>query len=78
MRCGNSHCIALLNVGYVMSWGGNQYGQLGNQKRSLSKVPVILKMFNKKKVTGVFAGQQSSAVIVEEELAKAEGKQSKG
>lgn len=56
LQCGKNHCIALLNVGYVMEWGHNELGQLGNEKRSASFSPVIVKHFSGKKVVSVFAG----------------------
>lgn len=65
VQCGKGHCLALLNIGYVMEWGDNEYGQLGNKKRSPSLVPIILRDFVGKKVVGVFAGENSSGVIVE-------------
>lgn len=30
VACGSYHCLALLGDGSVASWGGNDYGQLGN------------------------------------------------
>lgn len=65
IECGKNHCIALLNIGYIMEWGDNERGQLGNKKRSPSLAPILLKDFTGKKVVGVFAGENSSGVIVE-------------
>ena len=65
LQCGKSHCIALLNIGYIMEWGDNQFGQMGNGKRSIVMTPIVLKDFKGKKVKGVFAGQNKTAVIVE-------------
>jgi alpha-tubulin suppressor-like RCC1 family protein len=64
LECGNNHCIALLNIGYVMEWGDNEYGQMGNKKRSLVNRPIIVKEFIGKKVKGVFASHNSSGVII--------------
>lgn len=64
IQCGKGHCLALLNIGYIMEWGDNEYGQLGNRKRSPSLVPMILREFVGKKVVKVFAGDYSSGVIV--------------
>ena len=43
LACGNSHCIALLNIGYIMEWGDNEHGQMGNKKRSAVYSPIIAK-----------------------------------
>ena len=26
LSCGDHHCVALLNIGAVMIWGGNEFG----------------------------------------------------
>jgi hypothetical protein len=39
-----------------MEWGDNEYGQLGNRKRSCSLSPIVLRDFIGKKIVGVFAG----------------------
>ena len=67
IECGNNHCLALLNIGYIMEWGDNEYGQMGNKKRSSCLSPIVMKDFVGKKVVGVFAGENTSGVIVEEE-----------
>lgn len=67
LRCGKNHCIALLNIGYVMEWGDNEYGQMGNKKRSAVLTPIVLKDFAGKKIVGVFAGDNKSGVIIERE-----------
>jgi alpha-tubulin suppressor-like RCC1 family protein len=67
LRCGKNHCIALLNIGYIMEWGDNEYGQMGNRKRSGNLTPIVLKDFAGKKIKGVFAGDNKSGVIIEQE-----------
>lgn len=67
IECGNGHCIALLNIGYVMEWGDNEYGQMGNKKRSPCLSPILLRNFVGKNVVGVFAGETNSGVIVNTE-----------
>jgi alpha-tubulin suppressor-like RCC1 family protein len=42
LSCGKKHCIALLNIGYVIEWGDNEYGQMGNKKRSTLYTPQIV------------------------------------
>lgn len=43
LSCGNKHCIALLNIGYIMEWGDNEFGQMGNKKRSPAYSPIIVR-----------------------------------
>ena len=43
MACGNKHIIVLLNIGYVLEWGDNEYGQMGNKKRSSINKPSVMK-----------------------------------
>jgi len=46
LSCGRKHCIALLNIGYIMEWGDNEYGQMGNKKRSPVHSPLIIRQFS--------------------------------
>ena len=50
-----------------MEWGDNEYGQMGNKKRSGNLTPIVLKDFSGKKIKGVFAGDNKSGVIIERE-----------
>ena len=65
IRCGDDHCIALLSVGAVLEWGGNEYGQLGNRKRTFSEHPIIVSDFTDERVLSVHAGLNHSAVVTE-------------
>lgn len=47
-----------------MEWGENEYGQMGNKKRSNVTGPIVIKDFIGKKVVGVFASENNSAVIL--------------
>eukprot|EP00930_Biecheleria_cincta_P101419 TRINITY_DN93070_c0_g1_i1.p1 TRINITY_DN93070_c0_g1~~TRINITY_DN93070_c0_g1_i1.p1 ORF type:complete len:611 (+),score=85.22 TRINITY_DN93070_c0_g1_i1:26-1858(+) len=40
LRCGQAHCLALLESGEVFAWGSNPQGQCGNGKRSLVPKPI--------------------------------------
>ena len=40
---------------------------MGNKKRSLINKPIMMKEFIGKKVKGVYAGQNTSAVVVEDD-----------
>ena len=64
LGCGNSHTIVQLNIGYVMEWGDNEFGQMGNKKRSSVYSPIIVREFSERDIVGVFAGVNSSGVIV--------------
>ncbi|KAL4490241.1 hypothetical protein ABPG72_004280 [Tetrahymena utriculariae] len=66
ISCGNHHCIALLSAGVVTEWGENDYGQLGNKKRSFSEHPIMISTFKKQNVLNVSAGHTSSSVICED------------
>lgn len=65
ISCGHNHCMALLNIGAVMEWGANEYGQLGNKKRVFSENPLIINRFEKENVLGISCGFNNSAVITE-------------
>lgn len=43
LGCGNGHTIVQLNIGYVMEWGDNEHGQMGNRKRSAVYSPIIVR-----------------------------------
>jgi alpha-tubulin suppressor-like RCC1 family protein len=30
IECGTEHCMALMDVGAIYGWGGNEYGEQGN------------------------------------------------
>lgn len=42
IAAGGSHSLALCADGSVAAWGGNSYGQLGNNSRTDSSVPVLV------------------------------------
>ena len=42
LRCGRNHCMALMSIGAILEWGDNEYGQLGNKKRLIKYILVIL------------------------------------
>jgi alpha-tubulin suppressor-like RCC1 family protein len=65
IACGSNHCLALLNVGAVIEWGGNEFGQLGNRKRVFSENPIIMKDFADENIYKVCCGYENSGVIAE-------------
>jgi alpha-tubulin suppressor-like RCC1 family protein len=70
LGCGLAHSIVLLNIGYVMEWGDNEHGQMGNRRRSAVYTPIIVREFSERDIVGVFAGNNASGVIVREEETK--------
>jgi len=63
LKCGAEHCLALLDVGAVYSWGGNEYGEQGNQRRVIADRPTLLKQFQGQRVSSVFVGTRCSAIL---------------
>lgn len=63
LKCGSEHCMALLDVGAVYSWGGNEHGEQGNQRRVIIDRPLLLRHFQGQRVSSVFVGPHSSAVL---------------
>jgi alpha-tubulin suppressor-like RCC1 family protein len=63
VQCGFEHCLALMDVGAVYSWGGNEYGEQGNKKRTIQEKPFILKRYKNKKIISIAAGEKNSGVI---------------
>ncbi|CAJ1387473.1 unnamed protein product [Effrenium voratum] len=56
---GYSHCVALTKAGEVLTWGGNEYGQLGDA--SAEDRPVPQKVFQQNDIVGVAAGWHHTA-----------------
>ena len=63
ISCGSNHCIALLDIGAVLEWGNNVYGQLGNKKRVSSEHPLVIGKFKKSRIANISCGYDSSAII---------------
>lgn len=56
IECGSNHCMALLNIGGIMEWGQNEYGQLGNRKRVFSDHPILMGRFKNDNVLNISCG----------------------
>lgn len=65
ISCGNNHCLAHLAIDSVLVWGSNEFGQIGNKKRSVTANPLIVSTFKGKKVRFVKADHNSNYVLAE-------------
>lgn len=65
-QCGAEHCLALLDVGVIYSWGSNEYGEQADKKRIIKDRPTLLKVYKGKEIVGIAAGDRNSAVIWKE------------
>ena len=63
LQCGAEHCLALMDVGVIYSWGANEYGEQGNRRRVIQDKPILLKAYKNKHVVSIAAGDRNSAVI---------------
>lgn len=66
ISCGRGHCLALMSMGVVMTWGMNDYGQLGNRKRAFKETPLIVSKLKNQGVLKVVANHNSSYVLVKD------------
>lgn len=64
LSCGKRHTLAGFEYGAFFFWGDNEFGQLGNRKRSFIESPWPFKKFEENHdVLNVVCGINSSAVI---------------
>lgn len=61
---GNSHALALLANGTVMSWGGDEWGQLGNGSSGLEASPTPAPVPGLSGVIEIAAGEQHSLALL--------------
>lgn len=61
VSAGNNHSLALRNDGTVWAWGGNEYGQLGDDSRKNILTPTQVK--NLPTIVSVSAGMYMSATL---------------
>jgi alpha-tubulin suppressor-like RCC1 family protein len=66
LQCGAEHCMALMDVGVIYSWGANEYGEQGNKRRVIQERPALLKAYKNKNIVAIAAGDRNSAVIWKE------------
>lgn len=65
-QCGAEHCMVLLDVGAIYSWGSNEYGEQADKKRIIKDRPTLLTVYKGKEIIGIAAGDRNSAVIWKE------------
>lgn len=65
--CGSDHCMALMDLGVLTVWGDNEFGQIGNKKRSFSQNPLIVSQLKDKIINDFFIGNNQNLVIVEKQ-----------
>jgi alpha-tubulin suppressor-like RCC1 family protein len=70
LKCGSLHCMANLNIGSVLQWGGNSSGQLGNRKNTFSENPIWIKDLADENVREIFCGYNSSGMVCENSPSK--------
>jgi alpha-tubulin suppressor-like RCC1 family protein len=56
--------MALTSIGAILEWGDNEYGQMGNKKRSVTENPIIVNAFQKDNVFSIACGNLQSGVII--------------
>ena len=66
LQCGSEHCLALMDVGALYTWGANEYGEQGNKKRLIQDKPLLLKRYKNKKIISIAAADRTSGVIWKE------------
>lgn len=54
ISCGKDHCMALMDLGVLTIWGDNEFGQIGNKKRSFTQNPLIVSQLKDKKIKDFF------------------------
>ena len=62
---GLGHSCAILDSGNTVCWGGNSYGQLGNNQTSSSSPPVYVEFPSGVLATSISAGQDHSCAIMD-------------
>jgi alpha-tubulin suppressor-like RCC1 family protein len=65
ISCGAEHSLVLTNCGEVYAWGGNGYGQTGNDYNDRQSIPIKVKGFNNEKVVMISCGWRHSMALTE-------------
>lgn len=65
VSCGADHCLALMEADTLLVWGANQFGQIGNKKRSIVSSPLIVSGLGKRKVVDMKADGNCNYVLTE-------------
>jgi alpha-tubulin suppressor-like RCC1 family protein len=65
LSCGDDHCLALTSTDALLIWGDNEFGQLGNKKRSYSTKPLLVTAFKNSKIIDIKADFKNNYVWTE-------------
>ena len=65
IAAGNSHALALASDGTLYGWGDNSHGQLGNNKITMSRIPIAINtsILKNKKIVAISAGADFSIAL---------------
>ncbi|XP_034107035.1 probable E3 ubiquitin-protein ligase HERC4 isoform X1 [Drosophila albomicans] len=63
IACGSRHSMALTDWGQVLSWGGNELGQLGHANNQANELPKIVRALLSKTVVQVACGKNHSMAL---------------
>jgi len=68
IACGEIHSMILLNTGKVLSFGNNNYGQLGNGSTTSSNIPIEVDLqssnYDGTNAIKIFGSYQNSAILL--------------
>jgi alpha-tubulin suppressor-like RCC1 family protein/PKD repeat protein len=81
IAAGHQHALALTHDGHVLSWGANDYGQLGNGSQTSSYTPVMVILEDEtplSDVQSIAAGDEHSMAILSDGRVMTWGKNSEG
>jgi alpha-tubulin suppressor-like RCC1 family protein len=70
LSCGDNHCVAQMDIDVVLTWGSNEFGQIGNRKRSIQTSPLIITSLKNRKVRMVQADGKLTYALAEKEPPK--------
>ena len=66
VSCGENHCVAKGANGCLLTWGSNQFGQLGNKKRTFAGTPLFVSMFKESTVRKIQAVGDQTLVVIDQ------------
>jgi alpha-tubulin suppressor-like RCC1 family protein len=63
--CGFNHSLVLTNSGELYAWGGNWFGQIGNENYDNQSIPIKVNGFNDEKIVMISCGEWHSMALTE-------------